>query len=266
MVMGDFYCIYGDRFVSPDSIGREFWENDPHLWVKGYLPTEIISWDEGTSRVLVVGDVLDTLDECKKKYTLYKKNRNLSCWAELAGNTTVIIQEGNKTLFLPNLCQLHPIYYMSNKNGILVSTSKRWIQQMMQACIDDKSVAISLLCAGMTELAHRFSLFEGISIVPAHHALMITPAGVHTVPVHYSVEECLDLAEGANALRADLIKSIQLRVDKYSRISCDFSGGLDSTSLGLLAARFAKHKVHGITFSSIHEREDVAIATEFAAG
>jgi asparagine synthase (glutamine-hydrolysing) len=259
-----FYCIYGNRFSSENKIEDILWKDNPFLWVEGYQQNEIISWKDGAYYRLVIGDVLTTLNECKEVDKDYRKRQDLSVWAKLAGNTTVILSEDQKTIFLPDLCQLRPIFYVINSKGILVSTSRLWMQQMTQAPINDKSIAMSLICAGMTELSHHFSLFDKINIVPPHHVLIVQPTGVKLVPVVFSENENLTLDEGASELRFHLIDSMKRRLNKYSNLSFDFSGGLDSTSIALLATRYSKNKVDGITFSSLNEKEDVEIALNTA--
>jgi asparagine synthase (glutamine-hydrolysing) len=240
-------------------VGTLLWD-DPFLWIEDCSVEEIVLWDEGSNRVMIFGDVLATEQECKKIYTKYREKQNLSVWAKLAGNTTTILYEDNKTTFIPDPCQLRPIFYVVENNCILVSTSRLGIKRMLSVSIDKKSVAMSLMCAGMTELSHHFSLLNKVKIIPSHHAMIVTSSGVELIPVRFSCKEEKTLKEGASELRQKLVSSTKRRLNRYPHQSCDFSGGLDSTSLALLAARYSSHKVDSITFSSISEEEDVKIA------
>ncbi|MGI5171231.1 asparagine synthase-related protein [Spirillospora sp. CA-253888] len=82
------------------------------------------------------------------------------------------------------------------------------------------------------------ALWDGVGTVPPDAHLVIDPDGTSRTRRWWTAPEPqVPLAEGAEALRAALVDAVAARCGDGAPVSCDLSGGMDSTSLCFLAAR-----------------------------
>ncbi|MBB4895393.1 hypothetical protein FHS39_004471 [Streptomyces olivoverticillatus] len=111
---------------------------------------------------------------------------------------------------------------------------------------DEERLAVRLLWPVPYPLFET-SLWRGVTAVPHEEALIIAPDGRTTRRSRWWTppEPTLSLAEGAPLAREALSQAVDARTDAGGVVSCDLSGGLDSTSVCFLAARSPAHVVAG---------------------
>ncbi|MFE3118185.1 asparagine synthase-related protein [Streptomyces niveus] len=104
---------------------------------------------------------------------------------------------------------------------------------------DTAVVAAGIFCPGAPSLTGERSVVAGVGKVGGGQALRRTARGKVERWVHEPLETDpgASLARSAEALRDALETAVRLRVAGKERVSADFSGGLDSTSLAFLTLR-----------------------------
>ncbi|MGW1020520.1 asparagine synthase-related protein [Streptomyces niveus] len=104
---------------------------------------------------------------------------------------------------------------------------------------DTAVLAAGIFCPGAPSLTGERSVVAGVGKVGGGQALRRTARGKVERWVHEPLETDpgASLARSAEALRDALETAVRLRVAGKERVSADFSGGLDSTSLAFLTLR-----------------------------
>ncbi len=110
---------------------------------------------------------------------------------------------------------------------------------------DTEWLARALLVPHRPDLLTGRSAFAGITSVPPGSRMVMDSGGGVEMRAAWRAEPAhASLAEGAELLRAALSAAVAVRVGSSRRPSADCSGGLDSTSLALLAAaRLARKRL-----------------------
>ncbi|MEH6373496.1 asparagine synthase-related protein [Streptomyces sp. KLMMK] len=112
------------------------------------------------------------------------------------------------------------------------------LAEVIGAPVDERVLASRLLAAGAVHSLDGMSIRRGVMAVPPDHCLLIEPDGRAVVRRWWQAPEpSLPLQEGAAALRGALSSAVDSCTAGGGTVSADLSGGLDSTSLCLLAAR-----------------------------
>lgn len=103
---------------------------------------------------------------------------------------------------------------------------------------DPERLAVRLLWPVPHPLSET-SLWPDVTAVPPDEALVIAPDGRSARHTRWWTppEPTRPLAEGAPLVRAALTEAVDARTRQAGVVSCDLSGGLDSTSVCFLAAR-----------------------------
>ncbi|MFI9237247.1 asparagine synthase-related protein [Streptomyces sp. NPDC053079] len=106
------------------------------------------------------------------------------------------------------------------------------------APVDERVLAARLLPAGAVHSLDGASIRRGVTAVPPDHCLLVEPDGRAVARLWWRAPEpALPLAEGATALRQALVAAVDSCTSGGGTVSADLSGGLDSTTLCVLAAR-----------------------------
>lgn len=132
---------------------------------------------------------------------------------------------------------------------------------------DTAVLAAGIFCPGAPSLTGERSVVAGVSKVAGGQALRRTARGRVERWVHEPLESGpgASLARSAEALRDALETAVRLRVAGKERVSADFSGGLDSTSLAFLTLRHRPGPLPVTTYSgSASACDDLVHAERFA--
>ncbi|GHE49632.1 hypothetical protein GCM10018785_18920 [Streptomyces longispororuber] len=118
------------------------------------------------------------------------------------------------------------------------ATSADVLAAALGAAPDPRQVAVRLLWPVPHPLAEA-PLWPGVTAVSPHDALLIAADGRTLRHARWWTppEPVRSLADGAPDVRAALTEAVDARTRQGGVVSCDLSGGLDSTSLCFLAAR-----------------------------
>ncbi|MET4927180.1 asparagine synthase-related protein [Streptomyces sp. PSRA5] len=132
---------------------------------------------------------------------------------------------------------------------------------------DTAVLAAGIFCPGAPALAGERSVVAGVGRLGGGQALRRTARGRIERWAHEPLETDpgASFARSADALRDALETAVRLRVAGGQRVSADFSGGLDSTSLAFLTLRHQAGPLPVTTYhSALSTCDDLAHAERFA--
>ncbi|WP_460774093.1 albusnodin/ikarugamycin family macrolactam cyclase [Nocardiopsis nanhaiensis] len=164
-------------------------------------------------------------------------------WRWPGAYIVVHVEKGNVTLWTS--LGAFPIYVYHDRDGFHWSTSARALASLSDPVELDYE-AVKGFVEGRP-ISH--SLFAGIERLPAGHRIRLNWGSWSAVPVW---KPRLSPVPVALRLRRVLERAVAVRVDRFPTPTCDFSGGLDSTTLGLLAARRLEPQSRTITATTLH--------------
>lgn len=112
------------------------------------------------------------------------------------------------------------------------------LAELTGAAVDDARLATRLVCRVLDHVLDRIAPFAGVQTVPVAHRLTVDHDGRSTVAPYWRVPaDDHSLTASAEKLRDQLTDAVETRVRPVQRVTCDLSGGLDSTALSFVACR-----------------------------
>ncbi|MFJ4689480.1 asparagine synthase-related protein [Streptomyces sp. NPDC088789] len=161
-------------------------------------------------------------------------------WAELAevagraGGGWVIARRGAEVFVCGDLSGAHPVFYAPRASGVIWSTSVGRLAEEVGAGVD-VGVMAAQMAVGPEHWPGR-TLYEGVQAVPGGYGLLLSPGGLELVGVR-GPQAHLSLAEGAPLFGRALRDAVGGRMGAAGgRAGVDISGGLDSSTVAILAA------------------------------
>lgn len=245
---------------------------DLRLWAEAHSPTVSGSpcgesrrvVGDGSARLAVLGNCYASDQQLKEALGAVRAAR----WSALTtwpGSYWIVADDGQLTAILTDLAGTRPVYFSEAGGHTMWSTSARSLAARVGAAVDHASITARLLCPTVPEITADGTAFHGVRRLPGGHALVIDRAGQHSVHA-YEVPRTLDFSEAADELRSALVTAVTSRTEAADRLTADFSGGLDSTSLALLATDTAGADVFAVTDAdATSTNEDVTYALRAAA-
>lgn len=248
--------------------GKIVWEGANSFWVCGnWAKQQVTTIFAASVRLAIVGTCLAPYQTLVELFQNAIAKNDYSQLIRLPGNYNAIVQDQTDTYIFVDVAGLRPIFYTVYDSLIVYSSLAVALQQLIKADLDPSWIANSL--AGLTTLNPLLnrSPFCNIQTIPPGHYLHIS-AGKATCKRYWNgPQEYISFSEAAEKLREQLLTAVQGRVHLYGNITSDLSGGFDSTSLALIAAKSLAregNKLHTITFKSVSESEDAKWATRAA--
>ncbi|MFF9581035.1 asparagine synthase-related protein [Streptomyces achromogenes] len=134
------------------------------------------------------------------------------------------------------------------------------------AALDETALALRLLLPGVPHPLSETTVWQGIRSLPGDHFLELTPDGRARTGRRWSPPRPeLTRAQAAVLLREALSAAVHARVETGAVVSCDLSGGLDSTPVAYLAWQRAARLV-ALTLTGLTSEDDDTGAAVRAAG
>jgi len=244
------HWIAGYHPLSSDTIHpywapRTTFSTGERLWHEGYGQAQVRTATSGSMSIITIGTCLATDDEFVKGFDYVARNEwnNLAFWS---GSYVAIVQQHGQTSVIGDLGGTHRIYYTVDQDGrYWWSTSATALAALSHSSVSYERLLIDLAIDG-TERFMGETPFHNVKAVLPGSLLHIRNNAVyierwHTLPLPISLEE------GGERLRSALLTAIERRATMTEGpLASDLSGGLDSSSLAILAARHVG--VHGITY------------------
>ena len=211
--------------------GRLLWA-DPVVWVAGkWSPYHVRIAHDDVAAVIVIGPCSATAAELARLLDVLPDSA-LVAWA---GAYTIIgVVRGGPVTILTDPAGACLIYTTRSGDGALVWASSSWaLASLAGGQVDDGWLAASLLSP--TAAVPGRSAWTAVTLLPPGHRITAhadRPPALRTAwqPARRS------LADAIARLRDTLAAGVRVRVDGVVP-AADLSGGLDSTTLALMAAQ-----------------------------
>ncbi|RJQ83392.1 asparagine synthase [Pseudonocardiaceae bacterium YIM PH 21723] len=215
----------GARHIHPDS---------PPLWICGDWPEhEIATALAGPRRITIIGPCSASAAELEQ---LAHTGTTDAVSSAFAGAYTVIESTPVATVVYTDPGHGCPIYLARTGNTVLWGSSALALAALTGASVDERWLAAILAGLRPASLGDR-SPFAGITAVSPGARLHLDRHGrTQLRTIWQAPTASLDLHDGAQALQAALRQAVQVRLHPGQITTADCSGGLDSTSLTMLAA------------------------------
>ncbi|MGH3925034.1 MAG: albusnodin/ikarugamycin family macrolactam cyclase, partial [Pseudonocardiaceae bacterium] len=205
------------------------------IWAVGeWARTEIRSVSVGDRQVTVFGECAATDPELHRLAAHGVTNGVLTAFA---GSYTVVESTARCTTVFTDPGHARPIYTTDTASDVVWGSSALALAALTNAQPDIGWLATALLVPQRPDLLTGRSAFAGITVVPPGSRLVLANDAVAQVRAAWNPAPAgASLLEGAELLRTALSDAVAVRIDSSQRPSADCSGGMDSTSLTLLAA------------------------------
>jgi asparagine synthase (glutamine-hydrolysing) len=130
-----------------------------------------------------------------------------------------------------------PLYSVRAKDRVLLGPSASALAAEVGAAVDLVSIAARIACPDTPDLLATRTMYRNVSRIPEGTVVHVDEHGMRqTAHGRIRSDPAVDLGDAAERLRDHLLTSMRARLDSTHRLTTDFSGGFDSTSLAFLAA------------------------------
>lgn len=165
-----------------------------------------------------------------------------------AGSYSVVVTEGKTVAVTGDIAGLHRIWFRIREEGVGYASSLLPLAAEVDYRIDRRMVAAHLFCANYNSSLGGNSLFTGVQSLAPGQVLLIRN-GIASVVQRRFPSTRIDFSATGTALCHALQTGVRHRVIGAASVSADFSGGLDSSTLALLAARHYQRPMRVITYA-----------------
>ena len=192
----------------------------------------------GSTSIAVLGSCAIEPTELVRRVARLRDVVQLDAFAEsLAGSFHLVAAMDGRLRVQGSASGLRRLYY-AEVEGIQVAADRADVlAALTDAAVDERQVAVRLLWPTPHPLLDT-PMWHGVHGVPAGRYLLVERDGrTVRLPRWWSVPAPTQpLSEGAPLVRDALADAVRVRTAAGGVVSCDLSGGLDSTSLCFLAA------------------------------
>ena len=223
---------------------------DPRVRLLGAWPEPLIRRTVAHGRsALLLGECLATDEELREALS----HGGSLCEAagsaaSLSGSYCAIVSQGGQTALATDLAGLHRLWYREAPEGIEFASTPLALVRGSTADLDADALAARLFCSDFHTGLPGGSLYERVTEVPPDRVLLLNGASVSLAPRN-PVWHRASSREGANALREALETGVRARFSGANTVTADLSGGMDSSTLALLAARHRDDPLPALTYT-----------------
>ncbi|OON77038.1 hypothetical protein B1H18_19605 [Streptomyces tsukubensis] len=242
---GSWFAVLPDREAAEEAAarlrawaGQEVRHASGRPWLLGcWEPSEVTTARAGGHAAAVLGRHVLTEAELAARLNTVVTTGDVEHFAdEWAGSFHLILSVHRQIRVRGTASATRRVFTVRQKGATIASDRADVLAALSGAAVDVRRVAMRLLSP---QVAHPFgehSLWTGVDYVPADQELVVEPGGrTHLARWWSPPEPVLPMAEGAERVRAALRASLNTCKGAASVLSCDLSGGMDSTSLCFLA-------------------------------
>ncbi|RLL70212.1 asparagine synthetase B family protein [Streptomyces sp. Z26] len=233
------------REVCPRPENARYISVDSAVWRIGRAPARRTAAGPGQRRFVVLGECGATDFEWGRWSDTELPPDITWRWP---GVYAIVEERPDRTVLYTDPAAALPVYATRWQGGWAWSTSARVLARLTEASIDVQRLACSVLAPSVPALAGARTFFTGIEqLAPGSRVELPADGGRLRVAVRWRPDPVA--GEPHHRLRAALTESVALRVNGAPNLSCDLSGGLDSTSVAVLAAVSLPepHRLNAIT-------------------
>ncbi|GHF39759.1 asparagine synthase [Streptomyces mashuensis] len=209
-------------------------------WVAGRLvPGQVVVAEHGGTRLAVIGHSDVTEARLAEAAARVRAPRDLdrlgTTWA---GSFHLVAHVGDRLHIQGSASGLRRVFH-GRLDGLAFAADRADVlAALLGASLDRTALALRLLPSLPHPLADR-TPWRNVTAVPPGTRLVLSPDGRHQTTARWwqAPEPVLSLEEGATELARALEAAVRARTRDTGTVTLDLSGGLDSTSLTMLAAR-----------------------------
>ncbi|MDH6132845.1 asparagine synthase (glutamine-hydrolyzing) [Kitasatospora sp. MAA4] len=236
---------YGGYLTRPDGqrrpVGAQMLWDTPALWSAG-VPVRIAAGSNGR-RLAVFGPCTASntqLDQLLRRHDLAAWDAAVTAWA---GAYTLVLDDAGGSVFVwADPAGACPLYVARSGGEAVWGSSSLALAALIGARPDTAWLAGHLV--DPTAFTPGRSAWTGVEQIPPGHRFTVRSGdSVTTVPFWHPSQ--LAWPDAVHRLREDLAGSVRARAGS-GPVSSDLSGGLDSSTLAVLAARLGP--VLGVTY------------------
>lgn len=168
--------------------------------------------------------------------------------AALAGSFCAVVSDGMGTAVATDLAGLHRVWYRVDRGGVeFASTPLALVHDPIRS-LDADALAARLFCPDFHGGLPGGALYRGVTEVLPDQVLLMKE-GEAVLEARSSPGEPTSFTDGAHALGTALEAGVRARVVGVPTVTTDLSGGLDSSTLALLAARHHGGSLPALTYT-----------------
>lgn len=233
-----------------DLPGRPLLPSLPDVRVLGSWPeAELRVVDWGRSAAVFVGHCIpDATEVLARGRELEEEPDALMSWP---GAYACLLMLPERTLCYTDVAAQFAVYESTRGGQTLIASDPRLLAQLHGRRLDPLTAAIRLACPDVLPLWESRSPFEDVSRLPGGHVLEVR----HGVGRSAAIREYAQArtardgsrADGAAALGVALRQAVAMRCAR-GPVTTDLSGGLDSTSIALLAAKYSPNPIQAVVY------------------
>lgn len=178
---------------------------------------------------------------------------NLSSLSTIDGSAAVIAARRDDVVLVGDLAGQHIIFYTQSPSGETVAGShaSRLAPFSSSSVIDQTWLATRLVLPEASDVWWTGSPWTTVRTLRPGWALRVSRSGqVTTTPVATLPEPGVDLGHAGDCLRSALVRAVRTRAESTSRLTVDLSGGLDSSTVAVLAAGMTGDLVLAVTLDA----------------
>lgn len=252
--------------------GQNLWESTNPFWVCGtWAKQQIITLFDSGVRLTIVGTCLEPYESLSGLFHNAIRSGNYSHLMRLPGNYNLIVQEEDQTFIFVDAVGIRPVFYAQYNDGTVYSSLGLALKELLQVEVNPSWLANSLMNFTIPAICQGHSPFYQVKVIPPGHYLHISSGKAICKQYWQLPQEYISFSEAAEKLRAHLLTSVEGRVSLYENVTSDLSGGFDSTSLTLIAAKklaTQQRELHTLTIkarSGIEDWKSAQLAASFFA-
>ncbi|MCG3754333.1 asparagine synthase-related protein [Amycolatopsis sp. Poz14] len=155
----------------------------------------------------------------------------------LPGSHYVIAALGDRIRVRGTLSNTRRVFYPRGTSDCVLSNRADVVAGMQTAALDETSIALRLMFPAVPHPLSNRTLWRGVEAVPPGHdaEFRATGGAVRTSQWWQPPESELGRAEASSLFREALCAAVDNRASAHVTMSCDLSGGMDSTPVAYLA-------------------------------
>ncbi|MGH8909343.1 MAG: albusnodin/ikarugamycin family macrolactam cyclase [Egibacteraceae bacterium] len=234
----------------PPLRGRPVWGGTRALSAMGtWAPSDLHTVEQRHGQLAVFGPCFASEQRSAEDFASALRHGDYEALTSWPGSYTLVVSDHDGIAVLTDLAGQYPVFATVAEHGVAYSSLARPLADWCGAAPDTDWLAAGLLCPGVAEATAGLSPYRGLRLLAGGQALRLTARGMKQwIFDLLPPDPTAHLDEAAEDLRVALTTAVRARMGVARRPTADLSGGLDSTSLALLAAVHASGPLPAFTY------------------
>jgi asparagine synthase (glutamine-hydrolysing) len=208
-------------------------------WVVGCLEPDAAVAQAGATRLVLTGHHATTTESLTRRAEQLSDATAVDAFGRgQHGSFHLLASVDGQVRAVGSVSGVRRLFH-ARRDGVTVAADRQDVlAYLVRASVDEQRLALRLVYVRLPPALADASMWRRVREVPADSALNIDQDGRGRVVRRWRPPSPeLPLARGAELLRAELTAAVDVRTRAGGLVSCDLSGGLDSSTVCFLAAR-----------------------------